>query len=278
MASNKSNALFQAATEKFAYDEFMYGRNEIDARPASGYFEFAATLIPRTWVFISPGVTASVSYTDAAGVSGKVTFEDVSPLATGVIAVTNDVTASINWRTIAEGGPATLSINIIRDAIRTLQSGSGPNVISNQNAALTMRMDLTQSAFGQSGNTVIALSDWLAGAAATKMDFRGGRDGRTVGTWAPTTGTVTAAGVEVYDTYTLSPFRHGHFFDVLESPPEKFYFNRLSITTPPVSTLLSTSSYRLSLNQDTNSRVFHRYLDGEVTSDVSTGSLYTELF
>jgi len=80
-------------------------------------------------------------------------------------------------------------------------------------------------------------------------------------TWFPTTGTIPSQGVRVYDSFVFSPIHHGHFFDVLESPPERYLFSRTTRTTPPVTVNLASSSYRLSSNMDPNSRIFIRYLD-----------------
>jgi len=95
--------------------------------------------------------------------------------------------------------------------------------------------------------------------------------------WTPTTGTLVVKGPKVFDSYIFSPRNHGNLADMYYSPPEKYFYSRLNRTTPPITTNLASSSFRLSTNQDAHSRIFLRFQD-EVSS-VPEGyvTAYTEL-
>lgn len=102
--------------------------------------------------------------------------------------------------------------------------------------------------------------------------FTGSKD-----TWNPTTGTIATGLLKIFDAFVLSPRSHGNFSDTFFSPPEKYFYDGLGRTSPPILTTLASSSFRLSINQDRHSRIYYRYLDEVATDASESTSVYTEL-
>ena len=94
--------------------------------------------------------------------------------------------------------------------------------------------------------------------------------------WAPTTGSITAVGVKLFDNYIFSPKHYGYFSDTFYSPPDKYYFtNEIKAGSAPANSppsppaivvaTLTTGSYRLTSNTDNYLRIMARYVDGETS-------------
>lgn len=113
--------------------------------------------------------------------------------------------------------------------------------------------------FFKATSEYFSYDEYIYGAnyATGSSVFTGSND-----SWNPATGSVLPAGrLRNFDSYVFSPHRHGNFIDTLYSPPEKYFYTRPKLSKPPVSTTLASSSFRLSSNQDTNSRISRRYTD-----------------
>lgn len=269
MASNYSNYFFKASSPELAYDEYVYGSNTSTGSgnfftpvSATGSIVFAdKAYAVGTYSPVSGAPGYGIKIIDSAGKEGVVYYKSSSLGPNNSVVEDPGVGVFVIWNSSArsDGGIASglaVGINLLRTTY------NGPKIVA---TTVGGTIYLTQQFGGQQGNTVLGQDPSPATAFATPADatynsFQGGRVVESI-SWNPTTGTVRANGTEQFDSFVLSPLHHGHFFDMVESPPERYYFSRLSITSPPIKSMLATSSYSSSLNQDQFSRVFSRYVD-----------------
>jgi len=115
---------------------------------------------------------------------------------------------------------------------------------------------------GEAGNTTITSGNFSGIVTVVTEGFGAGAGPTDYSeVWSPTTGVIAAEGNIINDSYVLSPLRHGHFFDTVAAPVEKFYLSTIQKATPPIYTPLATSSYVLSSNTDNYSRIFGKFED-----------------
>jgi len=223
--------------------------------------------------------SGGISYTDTIGRFVKVHLSGTAGGGGGVT-ILNSEEVAINFGNIAPFNTILAGwFSVAVNHHHTSSINQGPGIIASSNGAL---LSLTQSIPGSAGNTLITSggvgvhSTLFSGSGFTFTNFSGGTDRTGEGEWAPTTGTMTAVGVKLFDNYIFSPKHYGYFSDTFYSPPDKYYFtNEIKALSTPVNSppsapvivvaTLTTGSYRLTSNTDVNLRIMARYVDGETS-------------
>jgi len=263
------NYFFKSVSEKFSFDDYVYGLNE-NAAVAVGSIKFNAATTQADGIagsgflfidtlgqyaiikLVTGGSAGTLNATTGVGTSGSPFTVEIQNAASA-ITIANIVTYIVNAATQLEASG--FSMRAI---------ASVPTVI------------FTQLTIGTAGNTTISLSAAAFSTPPTLTSFRGGAGRTGIVEWAPTTGTMTAVGIKLFDNYIFSPKHYGYFSDTFYSPPDKYYFtNEIKALSTPVNSppsapvivvaTLTTGSYRLTSNTDVNLRIMARYVDGETS-------------
>ena len=277
------NYFFKSVSEKFSFDDYVYGLNDIKKVAAVGYvyFNYPAGGISTGSYDKVDFTTGGISYTDTVGNFAKVHFVPAGVAASdGIVTILSNEEVKTTWEDATFTG--TEVAGYLSDAINTHFTSSinqGPKITATNFLNL---LQLKQSIPGSAGNTLITSGGvgshvtLFSGSTAVFVNFSGGTDRTGEGEWAPTTGTMTAVGVKLFDNYIFSPKHYGHFSDMFYSPTDKYYFtNEIkagsapanSPPSPPAIVVanLTTGSYRLTSNTDVNLRMMARYVDGETS-------------
>lgn len=281
MASNYNNFFFKAVSPKIAYDDYVYGSNY----PNSSTAATGTILFRESQIYGSLGSYDGVafSYSDTLGKKGRLIMSSTNYAGSEANFV--NVAGDVAYVAYSSNGIAGSDIMaLFEEAFNSLAAGAGPRVsasseIISHNAIVKLR----QLSRGERGNTSIVSGGFPTFPPDMNLirtrGFVGGEGPLDYSeTWTPTTGNITIVGTVVNDSYVLSPLRHGQFFDTFSGPVEKFYWSTTQKTTPPIYTPLASSSYRLSVNQDTYCRVFEKYLDKDESEvDEALTTTYSEL-
>lgn len=280
MASNSGNFFITLEDERFSYDEYTYGPNY-----ANGSSDWLNK------VFSSAKIEVIADYDSGWSEGASITFEDFEGQdfllifdknPTAGTTTYSGVTASLHL----DNPHITYTKKQIADWVCDSINGTWPTIkpkvfAFRTSSGLSQFINITQNFPGEIGNNssvVVTPTSHPEYLFEIKNQFIGGEITESI-SWTPTTSSIVLDKTIQTLNYQFSPMSFGNFRDVLYSPPEMFRVKskQEKNPTPPVSTPLAISEYRLSANQDSHSRIFQRFEDRDVEdSGVSDGS-YTPI-